>query len=681
MPKPVKGESEDEEDDRPRRKKLTAPIRKTTMMPAKNHPQRLVMIEREKMKPAENLEAWFEIGLVKHTTEAKGHHKPKPYVTGGRPLPPGYTGCNAEATLVQSGDNGILIWPIRVSLHLRICEKKPWTLYHYCHQASFEAFHQVFHEISTLEEEAAQKKLLDLMQKDYQERVPNPTNINVKGEPQLTTMEPIRFGNKTEALNMIFGKEAITGYSKQGNRHDQFADYCIAVECPASACFQNTSQPSKANVRICRETLEQLQRRAEAVAAEEARKAKENGGDDTEGAETHEGAQKKSVGCLARLCGVRRPEKVEFWDEVEPTHKSSKKKDREMDRWKQRLAKKWLDEHVMECAQEAAKQHRTKDEEERYQTEQRALAERAKRTHGKVDHAMQVNEMKKGPTINFGITKTINQLIARFTPDKTQKLAEIHYRQEANREVVQASALFRTGKNKGSTSSLHDDVNEGRVADEHMKRMWRAVEQEEKKNAPTGTKRKVIDKKKAKAMAAEAAAKDSSRRGSRTSLKSSEIEALGEKEKELLDAKDKEREGGEDKELEKHSKDEQDKEESGATADKEEGGDTQESPPENAEKPPEGEGDKKEKRAVIVSPRSTPPASPKKAEGEAEGEQPPNQDGAADSGVEAEKIEADGEAAQGEGADDDPPESPGAAKEDDASPKEATKEEADEDEK
>merc|ERR1711924_84147 len=185
MPK----DAEDDEDHKDKHgyhgTSLTAPIRKTTMEPAKNHPQRLVLIKREQMKPSENLEAWFEIGLVKQKILRKdGTPSSNTYCTGARPLPIGYDGCDESTTLIRSMDNGIFIWPIRVSIHCGACNKIPWTLYHYTYKESFEKFHKIFHDMGNLEPEEASRELVQLMQADYQERVPNPTNINSKGEPQ-----------------------------------------------------------------------------------------------------------------------------------------------------------------------------------------------------------------------------------------------------------------------------------------------------------------------------------------------------------------------------------------------------------------------------------------------------------------------------------------------------------------
>merc|ERR1719174_1099089 len=584
------------------------------------------------MKPCESLEAWFDTGLVKQVSEAdasarhsnhsKGkHHKASPkqkpsanvktWVTGAKPLPAGYTGCNEQKTLIEVPQNGILAWPIRVSLHSGVCTKTPWTLYHYTHKESFEKFHAIFHDMGNLDADEFGKMLVQQMQSDYQERVPNPTNINSKGEPQLTTAEPAMFNSKDELLAAVFGKDAVTGYSKQGHPFIEFADYCIAVQVPASACFQNTNQPSTANVRICRETLEQLERRAAALALEAEQKRKKEA--ETEEKEEHhdrEGRPKRSQGCLERLCGLRRPEKAEFWDEVE-TGKSAKKKDRELDRWKQRLAKKWLDEHVEECAAQTAVDFKSKDAMEKHMVEQKAKADQDKRKASRVTQTMQVNRESRSSqmSFNFGITKTLTQMVQKFTPDKQKASEEQHYRQEANKEVVAASSLFKQVQSAGAVSkqgSQQDsDHNEGKVADEHMKRMWRAELIEEKRAAPTGTKRKVIKK----GQIPKGGLTDA---GLKSKSKAKGEGTLGEAEKQLLEEKDKDlKKHGDRKSSEKAGEEEK----TATETEKKVDGKNEKSEEEPSKDQEVDKQDPPVKKTVsLVSPTNSPPRSPKHSE-------------------------------------------------------------------
>lgn len=286
---------------------------------------------------------------------------------------------------------------------------------------------------------------------------------------------------------------------------------------------------------------------------------------------------------------------MENWDEAE-TPEKSKKKDRELDRWKQRLAKKWLAEHVEECAQHTAHDAKSKAEIDKRAHEEQQKQEKLKHSQNKVQHAIQVNERKKVGGFDFGINRAWNDFVSKFTPDKAAKLAEQHYKQDANRDVANSSSLFKVqGKKKSMAGEEDEDENEAKVADDHMKRMWRAGEVEEKKKAPTGTRRRAVRKKGQKTDGDESGQEQ---RRSTAPMDGTTFQAIQELELKMLREGSLRLEGTvaehEEKEKKKKGKEDEDK---GSKADSKEGS-------------KEGSKDAKEpeptkgKKASIVSPRS-----------------------------------------------------------------------------
>lgn len=499
MPKPPKN-NEDAKDEKKKKKgseeseigNLSRPVRKTSMEPAKDHPQRIVMTKREMQRPCETLESWFDFGLMKQKPEgaAEEHHHKK-FVTGARPLPAGYSGCNEGQSLITSDESQIFVWPLRLFLSLGADEKKPWTLYHYTHQPSFDSFHTTFLDMHNMDLGDAYNALLDLLQRDYQERVPQPTAANTKSEPMLSLEEPIKFATKEDTLHHIFGRKdaAALGYSKQGNKFDTFADYCIAFQLPHSACFENVNQASGCNVRICRDTLTQMENKA-AKEKHEANKKKKK-----EAAAKDSDDDTAKVGCLCRLCGLRRPEKSEFWDDEKGEH-ARKKKDREVDRWKQRLAKKWLEEHVEETAAKRAKEEKKQEEDHRQAQIDKQKQMMSRSSHSAAHSTMMVNKARKEPgVIDFGITKNVNRWVARFQNLTKKKIdPDAPYRQNAAKEVVQASSLFTNWKQGGGRSNDSLDSNEAKPADDSLKRR-RVNEDAQVQKVAHGTKRRIMAKK------------------------------------------------------------------------------------------------------------------------------------------------------------------------------------------
>merc|ERR1712139_554862 len=101
--------------------------------------------------------------------------------------------------------------------------------------------------------------------------------------------------------------------------------------------------------------------------------------------------------------------------------------------------------------------------------------EEARKGQNKQVHTLEVNRVAKKGAMDFGLQRGITSMLSKVIPDKTKKLEEIHYRQEANKEVMQGSSLFRGGTMRSNSGEL--EPNEGKIADQHMKRMWRAETQ------------------------------------------------------------------------------------------------------------------------------------------------------------------------------------------------------------
>mmetsp|Transcript_19372 Transcript_19372/g.41221 ORF Transcript_19372/g.41221 Transcript_19372/m.41221 type:complete len:558 (-) Transcript_19372:47-1720(-) len=374
-------------------------MKKSTMRAPKNHPQLLHLVQQD--KPAVSLEAWFDGGLMKARAsedEEVDEDEVEIFVRGQKLLPPGYRGCTKDCVLAEADRNGIRVWPIRFDVgEISADTKPPWTLYHYTHRHSFEEFMKLFQDTDAMQDpQYVTRMMLSQLTADYQDRQPKATPQNPKQEPELMLIEPSRFEGKEEILHGLFGSKQINGFSSHGNRVDSFADFCIAVRVPASACLALQGEQDKQMVKLCRETLEALYKRSEAkrlAAVEKAQKEEERK------AKLEAERKAKRRGCFSFFCCSGGQEPID-WDEVDKARKKKQdgeerldREKRHIDHGKNQLFLQWTKEHFVKVQGRKKKEIDDKKAEIKQEANRRAAEAAAKAEAAKTATAAK----NKGP--------------------------------------------------------------------------------------------------------------------------------------------------------------------------------------------------------------------------------------------------------------------------------------------
>eukprot|EP00927_Polykrikos_kofoidii_P026130 TRINITY_DN23321_c0_g1_i1.p1 TRINITY_DN23321_c0_g1~~TRINITY_DN23321_c0_g1_i1.p1 ORF type:complete len:413 (+),score=59.63 TRINITY_DN23321_c0_g1_i1:153-1391(+) len=342
-------------------KSLSNQLAKHAIRPHGNHPHNGWQNQSDVDQTTPTLEAWFDAGLVTEEHSAKfdtGQH-----LRGKLPLPKSYVGCDDHSILIEAGgSDSVKIWPIRFSLGDETAASiRPWTLYHYTHRASFNAFVDIFSQRSEdlsgdpgAEDGASyamadiRKKLLHQLSEDYLERSPTASIQNPKSEPELMLLEPTKFKTKAEILQNLFGKFTVEGFSNEGVSFATFADFCLAFRVPQSACINlrgttsdksTNSKRQEAMVRICRDKLAAVTAR---FASQQAMLAKARKERHNKSSTSH-----SRMSWLGALCsGTKGKEAPEYWDDVgEKTEEQDQEsKKRELTSFKKKLVTEWMKE-------------------------------------------------------------------------------------------------------------------------------------------------------------------------------------------------------------------------------------------------------------------------------------------------------------------------------------------------
>lgn len=338
MPRPTgKKSSDDEPEDH---LTGTAP-RKATTRPPTEHPQLRHLAQKANQLTA-NLQVWFDAGLVRANTDCF------PFLTGSKPLPIGYEGCNKDSVLITVEGSGVQMWPARVDLgELDFDTAKPLTLYHYTHQRGFDSFVRLFQNIHAGDATKSEvsKELLTMLQADYLDRVPISNNGNRKGEPELLLVEPGNLKSKKETLKWLYDGHVPSGTSSSGMPFDFFADFCLPFCLPGNACTTVRGQfPNVSFIRISLSALEALARRV-GQHREQAKK-------ELQMLKKSEQVQAASAGCFGFLCSRGASKLPESWDhtdgkidEAEDTLQRMGRSRRVEDPRIKQLNQKWLQEH------------------------------------------------------------------------------------------------------------------------------------------------------------------------------------------------------------------------------------------------------------------------------------------------------------------------------------------------
>lgn len=432
--------------------------RTPTTQPAKGHPQALYLCRLE--KPTASLEAWFEAGLMKVFDEGQAS------INGQKMLPEGYRGCTKDSILVEASKSGVKIFPVRLDVGEVGADTGTRTLYHYTHRGSFDGFLQQWHQAQkSLSATQVSNLIFAHLAADYQEREHIATSVNPKGEPELCAIEPGRFDARRDIRKILFGGSNREGHSLHDTPWEEFADYCIAVRVPATACTPKASHNPEdtSMVIINQETLEALHRREEArrdlvrtrAEEEEAKKQRQ------------EEERSKRAGCLSFLFGSgRAPD--EYWDEQKVTERKKQlapegqeiidRPKRQMDHFKKQLANSWTREHYIKVHEKQQHDARRHKEEER----QRALkqaGEAARRAQEEAAAREPASEPSRRLTLRVagGEQRVQKSASKKSLPQKEEdppaagakaKLAAA----PAQRNDAQAAALWKEYKRKEEES-------------------------------------------------------------------------------------------------------------------------------------------------------------------------------------------------------------------------------------
>jgi len=437
------------------------------------------MAEREKSKPTYSLESWFNSGLV---IENIGE------VSGSRPVPAGYRGCTKDFILLEASACGVFVFPVRADVgEVGADNLPPLTLYHYTHKHSFDKFVHLFgYAFQYKSASELQKAFYEQLQADYQERVPAPSPQNMKGEPLLTSTEPAKFKSMDDILVYMYGKIP-SGFSSSGNSLKSFAEYCIAVRVPASACFPLTGVPNM--FRFCKETLEHLKHRLDSMRETQKEKlskksCKKGRGTGQKGTEDN-AEQASASGCLSRFCGISgRGKKAEYWDQVEgkKSQAALSTKFRQVDQWKKRMAKRWVKEHLQEREQSREIELRRVQEEARLAKEKEAKAQAKAKPEFKRGIRLDTSDNSKAGASQktFPMSSFFMRIMQRRDQDGPRDST-------SHKEVVGASKVFGLF-GAASHAHKHDvELETGKAAAVEVKLRRAGTQTLDKK--PIGTKR------------------------------------------------------------------------------------------------------------------------------------------------------------------------------------------------
>jgi len=315
-------------------------------------------------KFAENLEAWFDAGLTLQSKigDQSGGLK------GTLLLPRGYSGFTDESPLLEALLPRITVWPVRLDVgDVDVDTAVPRTLYHFTNRSVFQKLarecieeqqaeleHHAHHEAISL----AYRFVLE----DCRERDPErDEGHDHSADIELCTVEPNLFQSREDVLRTTLGElPVVPRTSSHGHTIHSFADCCVAVRVPGSACTPKKGSNDMVIVKY--DTLHALHKRAAARRqVNQRREATEKNqiqqdqeqGDPT--AIQDDKAPNKASGCLSILCGKNSPVVSYF-----PRRKKKKKQTdqsvdaeildrpkRELDFYTRKLNRVWMKEHFV----------------------------------------------------------------------------------------------------------------------------------------------------------------------------------------------------------------------------------------------------------------------------------------------------------------------------------------------
>lgn len=443
-------------------------VRPTTQ-PAENHPARKLNSAVLKQSAA-SLEAWFDAGVKQVYEDGQTS------VNGQRQLPEGYSGFTQDSVLVEAFVPGILVWPVRFDVGEASFDTiSPCTLYHYTHRKSFEKFASAWtEERQSMSKYEISNVVLSHLSDDFTEREPSQTNENPNGDLEMCTIEPGNFVSKEEILNLLLGSRSLKGVSSQGSLWEDFADFCIAVRVPGSACLARTRRGTedRTMVLLSKQTLEVLNKRSEFRRNIEKKHAQEK----KQKLQQHK-TKARSGGFLTFLCcGSSKDPPPEFWDDEDLSKKKKQlangrevvdRPKREIDFQKQKLRKTWTQEHFIKVQEIESKERMRLEEEQRIQVMKEAaikaqLQEEAKRvaTAGRTVIKVAGDEKKKKEaTVPRGNeedkpkkTKTLTMFPTK-KPQQNLEMYEQFAKKDEQRKDIARGALAQIKMRRSAPSS------------------------------------------------------------------------------------------------------------------------------------------------------------------------------------------------------------------------------------
>lgn len=427
------------------------------MRASKEHPLANRVLEVGKTACV-SLEQWYDGGVA---------HDESGELIGLRILPPRYGGLTKHRVLLEVTKSHTMIYPVRVDIgEIGADDLKPFTLFHFTHKTSFDKLCAVFQG----DEDELQDKVMAILREDYQERTSAPHPLNLKGDAQLSPIEPGKFTKKKDIIHHLFGKE-MTGFTRHGHKYKEMADFCFAVRVPASCCVNLQGQISgEACIKLCRDTMEALSRRTQA----RRQMARERAAKEEAQQRLHEEG-KVAKTATARfcnwLCCVGGPAKdhPEFWDdqddaEADAEAKRNKaarvKEAREVDYWKSSVTHAYMKKHF---AEQTAKKE-TEKEAKKHQTLKKIHAQKAKIKQIEKDNSKTVTVYAgKGGDEEDALTIENSKLA-----ELEAALVGLQEKHESGKTLAIAADKFMRFGHKAD--EIGEDVAEyGHVAREQMK--------------------------------------------------------------------------------------------------------------------------------------------------------------------------------------------------------------------